>query len=402
MFILLVNAFFPINYDRLVGLNVSALITILGVVIIVLYNNLPRNSMIYYIISIFVLFYVFREVKRYFYYEEMINLFPVLRIVVTMLAFTMARSMNDLRWTMKLTIVLIFLSMMWGFGIYFYGDPFAAFTKAYGYANENWVGRMTMGSRMVGFFGDIVLFSYQLTLLPVFFWIKFRERYNILYLVLILIVSFAMIINGERALILAVIAGIMMYEGIGVTRIFKNLLAVMLIVVTMWGANHFITSRTNFEDSAVERLTEEDEHLNDRFLKQYAALLTIINNPWTGGSFQEYDLNYGMLTGHNANAAHNYYLNIARDIGIIAWFMFAFLIYLLLKHYRILKKHLNGTDNFEFIHQIYIYIIAVSIIGLAHNAGLFYSEVTLFVLTGILISSMSISFSLPEHQVNEL
>jgi hypothetical protein len=391
--LLLFNIILPINYEILLGININAILTLVGCFLI-LTNPLSKNKTIYQIIFLLIVFYIFKEFKRYYFYQEELNFFPVIRITVFMLSFTLAKTFEDIKWAFHLLIKLVFVSMIWGFGIFIFGEPFATITKVYSFANENWIGTLKAGARMVGFIGDIVLYSYQLCLLTIFFWIKFRKNHKISNLLLLLIASIAIVINAERALVLAVIAGVVMYEGIGVRNIFKALISLVVIGVIMYGANHLIISKTNFEESALERLTEKDDKLVDRFLKQYAAFKTIIDNPLSGGTFNEYSVTYYRLTKNEANSAHNYYLNIARDIGIIAWFILFFLINKLLAHYKILKKYLRNTEEFKFIHQIYLYIIAISIIGLAHNAGLFYSEVAIYSLFGILIGTMSIPYDI--------
>ena len=392
--LVLFNTILPINYELLIGININVILTVIGCFLIIT-TPLSKNKGIYQIILLLVLFYVFKEFKRYYFYEEAVNFFPVIRIIIFILSFTLAKSFEEIKWAFHLVIILVFISMMWGFGIYFFGEPFASFTKVYAFANQSWLSTLKIGSRMVGFIGDIVLYSYQLCLLTVFLWIKFRNKKNIFNLLLLFITSIAIVISAERALVLAVIAGVFIYEGIRVRNIFKNLISLFVIVGIMYGANNLIVSNTEFEESAYERLTEKDDKLGDRFLKQYAAFETIIDNPLSGGTFKEYSLTYYKLTGQEANSSHNYYLNIARDIGIIAWFILWILIYKLYTHYKIIKKYLRNTEEFEFIHHIYIYIISISIIGLAHNSGLFYFEAAVFSLLGIVIGTMSIPQRIP-------
>ena len=388
--LLLTTLFFPLNFELLIGFNFNLIIYLI-VIIAILSKPLPKIKLLYKVWFVLIAFYLLREVKMNAVYGEAMNLLPALRITIYLFTFTLATKWEDLIWSLRLVIALIIASMLWGFSIYFFGEPFASVIKTYGYVNENWSDRIGKGARMFGFVGDIVLFSYQLALLPIYFWFRYRQGRKATSILVLLLSSFAVILSGERALVLAIIAGVVMYEGVGVRKIFVTAFSVMSLGLIMYGANSIITSTSEFEDGAINRLTEQDEHLEDRYLKQYAALKTIIENPVNGGSFEQYAKTYYRLTGLEANAAHNYYLNIARDIGITAWLLLAYLVYNLFKAYRAMNKTLRHTDKFQFVRLLFILMISVSIIGLAHNSGLFYAESAILSLTGLLIGSVNVS-----------
>ena len=203
----------------------------------------------------------------------------------------------------------------------------------------------------------IANYLYMVTpLIFIFFLLEKRVKTKLLYLFLLSIIYINFIILQSRSIWIVIaltgIAGLLFLFKLRVSRPFlKNrhwlLLFFIIIILITWGystTNHINRSPSFMEERVLPALKGEELSVNQHFLSWYTAWKMFLDRPlfgWGIGNFKMKFLSYQAeaikafpvfrASYQNAQEAHNEYLQLLAETGIIGLVAFLLILYLIAK-----------------------------------------------------------------------
>ncbi|PHQ90962.1 MAG: hypothetical protein COB42_04150 [Sulfurimonas sp.] len=234
--------------------------------------------------------------------------------------------------------------------------------------------------RFSSIFYNPVIYSVALVgLWPFLFLVKITKRFNLKYIVQVILLSFfliSLISTQSRGAFIIFILQLIYMTVIFKSHIFKYkiLLSFIFIIIisTIWlniDLLDFSTSSRLFNMTNFTAGTSEGQ----RLLAAQIGLHIGYNNLWTGVGLGNFNLAYNLteyihVSTENLSSAHNFLLNIFAELGILGALFWSSMIFSII--YKLIKLR-NYLEN----HHILMYhVFIVSFLGITMYQILFYGE----------------------------
>jgi hypothetical protein len=282
--------------------------------------------------------------------------------------------------------------MLYGFLIYYFGEPFATIRMAIlGRANE-YLFYFGKGDRLVGFDNKVFLFAYSLAALPILLLTLYKISRNNIYLVFIVITTIGMFLNGERAAFLSclVVIIILIKKWFNAKRLIVMLVVFSVLFILF---EYFIFEISTEEFVRIFTQKQMNEYLM-RISRWVAGLLSIFQTPLVGSYIENYNSIFWQWWGEVPSSVHNTYINIGVFGGVIGWILFWIFGKNVIKLSKIMKVRMKNSYKSTVLYQGIIgAFIASLLVGVTHNNGIFNGEKTAIILLGFIVSGASLSIS---------
>ena len=321
------------------------------------------------------------------YVKGQSEIFPVFTFINPIILLYLFAQINEFTYLFKLfnfLILILTISMLIGVFGSLIGEPFASI-RIFLAKNEHWkyFGR---GDKLVGLDETIFGFGYTVGFLPLLLFIKYHFTKNQIYIYIIVLSILAIWLNGERSTLLfsMIFFNIFTYSQYK-SKMLSVIIKTVLFAVLLFSL--YLSFSQEIVETGVDRLLKTTWVEDGRRLhKQLIGFNIIINDPLTGGNIQTYEKDYYYKYGNYPSSTHNSYINVGMYAGVFGWL---FLLITLVSLYKILLVVYKAEDNpelkFFFFGVILSFLIPMSNATL-HNAGIFTSEKSTWLLLGFLIS----------------
>ena len=329
------------------------------------------------------------------YKEDYFNFYLHARTFLVFIILTTFVSTKDRYiFLYKLIVVALFVSTFFSICIYFFGEPFQSIRwwavkgNSIGMPGGTFLGK---GERIAGFTRSIHAFAYQIAPAVILSFALVLEYRKQVWKFVFGVLFFGMILNGERSAALTAMIGILgiMYYVHGanlkkITLLFVGFFALMVTSNYVISPNESVESFK--EETLLHRMSKKNivQDLQSRLLQQIGGLIVVANNPLFGGTASDYNKVMQKITKTNSSnipAPHNHYINVAIKIGFVGYIIVIAFCFCIIKNvilfYRINK------ENKTFCYGTIFSLLALVITGLFHNSGLFYGEVTSWVVLSL-------------------
>lgn len=348
-----------------------------------------------YVCAILLTYLLYQILVYFLYlhkYGDNYSILQSCKSIIIVLAFTTILNSRSYYFLFKAFTAFIFISMLYGFLIYYFGEPFASIRMTIlGNANEYLI-YFGKGDRLVGFDNKIFLFGYLLAILPVLLLTLYKIKKHYYLLVFIAIAVIGIILNGERAAMLSSFVVLIVlvkkwYPGKKVLVLF----GVIFVLIILF--DYFLLNITTEE--LVRLSTQKNEgEIPERITRQVAGMLSVLKTPLVGSYIDNYHSIFMKRWDHVPSSVHNAYINIGVYGGIFGWLLFWIFGRNIFKLSKIMKVKMMKNDKSSVLYQgIISAFIAALLVGLTHNNGIFFGENASIILLGFIISGASISFS---------
>jgi len=313
------------------------------------------------------------------------------KMMIIIMSFTMIRNSKSYFFLFKAFAAIVFFSMVFGFLVHYFGEPFASIRMAIlGNQNEYAI-YYSKGDRLVGFDNKIFIFGYVLSVLPILLLTlyKIEQRNYILLAIAVSVVG--IILNGERAAAFFSVAVFLVLTN----KWFYPTKSFVIFGVLFGLFILFETLFVKIDPVYLSRLysQKQEGEFVFRIGRQFAALLSVLKSPLVGGYNDTYARIFIKSFGVVPSSSHNAYINIGLHGGISGWLLFLIFGRNVMKSSKTLKARLVNTYKGIILYEgiIGAFFAALSV-GLTHNAGIFDGEKTAIILLGFIIAGASISF----------
>lgn len=342
--------------------------------------------------------------------EEPINIYSRLRPpLLVIIMCLVASSEKGFKWAFKFILLMIVLNIIFGLLLTTFGEPFESIrTLVIGRRSASILG---IGDRITGFSGSIHAFSYVIAAAPIMALTLYFAEKKLIWLLMFISTILGLVFNAERSPSLMVVICLALWIFIGKGISFKNIiiLAIAVVLSGVFVMNVIDTKRnpqSSDEKTLVHRLRESREgEFLQRIRQQIAGLITIIKNPVIGGTDEKYQkvltsLMYSTSGGYvkvekdwyiRAPASHNHYINIGIKTGLPGLGIFSIFTILLLKSLKKFKHNTLYRRNMSYYYSGSLYsLIAVFGNALFHNNGIFFVEITSWIVLGLICAGSGI------------
>lgn len=238
--------------------------------------------------------------------------------------------------------------------------------RGYGLGDSVSVGRAEMRITYLGFFGDpndLGMFLVMNIAFLAYFFSEKNKLNKILMPAIFIIFCYGVLMTGSRGTILGVLGVIFVYY-------FFKKAGAKLILFGLLMAPIAATLISKFGGMS----GADDESANGRLEAWYAGIQMLIHNPVFG-------VGKGNFMDHHGLVAHNSYIHVAGEMGILGYSLWGGMIVLsMLAAYRIKKEFSNwdSADSNPEIQKLYIAEIKM-------NQAMFYSMIG-FMVTAFFLS----------------
>lgn len=374
----------PIPYE-LFGVNLEGYLFLISLP----YLNYNRIGKIYkrlfVFLLIFILYYIIFLIWDLMFDKEVFSLLHLLKIILLFLMAISLNNTNEILFIIRSLLIAILISSIIGFLIFIFGEPFAGFRKSL-YLDLTGFVFYSQGMRIAGLSKTLFTFSYQLSILPLILLFFYQKNKSKLYLSLMFFSIIIILLNGERSsLIFPALAMFFLLKKW--SKSYVQIAAITFFI----GLSGFLVLNSeilNIKGNSIERLFGGGKSSNEyRLLKQVAAVKSVFNNPITGGNQLEYrKVMIEMTNWDPHSSAHNSYIRVAENIGVIGFFLvFIFFKELLILSKKTLKKYKFSAD-IKLVQLLVYSLMSVTLVGFFHNDGFFAGERISVILLSLLIS----------------
>jgi len=309
-------------------------------------------------------------------------LFNAASVFILLYCFSQIKSFEEIQKLLSVLISFLLLDAIWGFLVFFIGEPFAEARMYLGGNLEGWV-YLGKNDRIAGLSPTLFAYAYPVVITPLLAFSLFQYKNQIKYILFTIFGLFIMVMNGERASFGAVVlfALILSYK----LKLRIGVLSLVISLALLFVAYSTFKPHILSDKSAYSRvISSENSDTKYRFLKMYYGLKTVISDPLTGGKVTYYENEFYKRTNSIPSSIHNTYINVARNAGIFGFI--AFLIFV--RHLYIIIMDINRAldphHHYMFYGIIYSFY-AILIVGFFHNAGVFTREPWTWILIGIIV-----------------
>lgn len=364
--------------------------------------------------------------------EKLIDIRTVvssIRKFVILLLFSIAcTKLSELKRVIFTISITIFISSVFGLLIHYFGEPFQGIrdwlwqSKTDYLAADYSLGR-GKDDYVTGLSGTTWGFGYLMSAGPALALIYGRlSRFKWLWVVVFLLMCFALYLNGERAAFLtscfAVVSLLLLWRLVNIPSICIGIAIVLSIYIfkpaDIQTASIYKPITTQMADknmTLLDRLQASSSDSNDRLHWWVAGILSVIESPWVGPLRQEY---IGSLFGKETEIvlnnpdrrkpfAHNSYINPGIHIGIIGWVVVLFYLAMVKNIFTQVFTAATKETQEKFIFQgVSITLLAPMLNAMFQNESIFTGEPTNVCLTGLLISCYQIVYSRSSVKLNNL
>jgi len=272
-----------------------------------------------------------------------------------------------------------FISIFYGYLIYYFGSPFVELRTALIEINTDLSKFNRLGIvggekiAIVGFSATSALYGYFIGSYFIMTLHKFLEKRNYLFLFLACFSFFSLTLNGERSVVFFTFVCVF---GIIPKKIFTRKIFTLMTLIFL-SAFYFQIELTAFNRIADTSLNNSSDDIIPRIKRQYVGLLTFLKNPIFGSSIDEYFAikdNFFNEDKLSIVSSHNAYINSLINIGFLALILtYKYVINI----FKLKKKYVH--NNGLFFALLFTLLNAIF-----HNAGplnsLEVSSVTILLL----------------------
>jgi len=357
------------------------------------------NKYIVWIIGSYFLYHLIKFIIRLYLGMELERPYFIIRNISFFLIFIISINEKNYSMFLKIFTFLLFLSMSVGIFIYLFGEPFASLRmKILNDPNARYFGE---GIRIAGFTSRIFTFGYQLTALPILIFTFYKKERNFYWLIMLFISIFGLLLNAEKATMIFSGAGIIFLSFKWFKGSKKFLIFISLIIISIAIQQFFlkdVDAKQIFPkvSSTFTRFSSlKIEDVYKRLGRQYAAILSVLKNPLTGGYAGEYyeDIYYKWF-GSTPRSPHSSFIRIGVRGGILAWLLFIIFAFNIIKIIKIFYAKVEKNYHFRIIYQGVLFAFLGPLgVGLFHSAGIFDGEITALILLGFLIAGSNLDYN---------
>lgn len=284
-----------------------------------------------------------------------------------------------------------FLSIFYGYLIYFFGSPFVEiriFLVEINIDLEKFNRFGIVGGKnlpIVGLSSTSALYGYFIGSYFIISIHKYATKKNNIYLFLSVFSFISLILNGERSVVIFTLICVL---GLFGKKIF-NLKTIAFISVLITTILFFQIELVAFDRIAETSSNNSADDIIPRLKRQLAGLLTFLENPIFGSTINRYyEIKNDIFPEDYASrvAPHNAYINSLLNIGFLAIILtYKYVINI----YKIKRLHIYNTG-------IFFALLFSLLNGIFHNAGplssLEVSSVTVLLLLLINTNSNNASY----------
>ena len=373
---------------------------IYGFVLVIFLSNFKTyskrmNKYIGWIIVSYVLYQLLKVIMGKYSGMEAGNQYFIIRDISILLIFQMAIDKVNYSKFLKIFTILLFVSMFLGILIYIFGEPFASLRMEI--LNDPFMRYYGKGDRIAGFYKKIFTFGYLLAALPVLIFTFYKKERKFYWLIMLFISIFGLLLNAERATMI-LSSTVIIFLSFKWFKGSKKIPIFISIIIVLIAIQQFYLKGTTVEHGFYRIDSTSSDEIHWKLAKQYAAFLSILKNPLTGGDRGVYKNIYYSWAGYSPNAPHNAYVNIGMYGGVLGWLLFLIFAYNIVKIIKIFRSETKKNYSFRILYQgISGAFLGVLGVGLFHNAGIFDGETTSFILLMFLIagSTLNLDFDQP-------
>ena len=335
------------------------------------------------------------------YYKDNLSfnfpLFNAVSVFIILYVFYQVRSWIELKRLSNLFMLVLFFEGLFGLLVFVFGEPFASIRMTLGGYSEGFI-YYGKGDPIPGLDPTVFMYAYPVVILPIVSLASFSIKRNNLYLYSFVFSLLIVVLNSERIVFGAVFLMVL-------TLLFKLKIKIKLGTIIL-GTLLFLLVFNSFsenllsESSGYSRVVSSNNDIANRFFKMHTAIETVLNCPLTGGTAQDYINRTYRGYGFSPSSVHNTYIAIARNSGVLGFMLFLIAFFFIFRLIRKIKKQVIFNEKNLFYGYIYSFI-AVLLVGFFHNAGLFTREPFTWILLGFIISFNSVKkFSMNKKSRN--
>lgn len=393
VFFLLFFSVIPIYKISNLPVSPENVLYILIVMFLITYWKIKNNNHVIIIIICYSSYHFLKYLIQFYLRGSEINLIFLYRDISLLLLFSMITNKKLYVKLLKSYSYILFFSMLFGLLIFFFGEPFDNLRiKIINNPTYIMYGYYTKGMRVVGFHPSIFSFAYPLSILPVLLFTFYTLEKKWFILIMLFVSIIGVILNGERttflfSLVVIVILFRKWYKGS------KKIIYIITIIIFGFLMQNFLTNYIKSEHSVDRLVTSRKEEVYWRLTKQYAGFLSVLKHPITGAETEEYEALVYSWTGLTPSYVHNTYVNVGMHAGLLGWLLLIIFFIYTKKIINIFKSKSFSYPDLTILFQGVVgAFLSVLAVGFFHNAGIFTSERSTFILLGFLIAGSSLRF----------
>ncbi len=383
---------------HILNINIEGWLFIISLIFIDYKIIVKIPQKVYYLIFILVFYYLIGFIWNQVYHNIDLSFLTLIKSIYIIFLGINLNKVKEVKFILKSIFIAILVSSIFGFLIFLFGGSFALFRASLYPGFDDFI-YYSKGMRVAGLSKTLFAFSYLVVFLPIYTLYKYFESRKLIYIGIFLFSVLIILLNGERSSLLFPAVSLLILLKKWTSNFYQIFIGLIILSVSIWMFNH--SDLFNLKGNSINRLIDNSQENNQyRILKQYAAIVNIMEHPISGGTQYEYrQVMIRMVGWDPVSSAHNSYIRVAENVGILGIFIvFLFFKYLI----EISRKTLNKYRNteYEILSQVIIYsLLSVLLVGLFHNAGLFRGERVSIILISLLVSMYSMkSVSISNHR----
>lgn len=394
---------FPISFSEyldLPQLTIIYIIFLLFLFICWLYvfsfrekNSFMKNSSLYLPLGLLVLWSILSLIWTVSLPATSTQIFYfIFYLLIFFLSFNVVNDNKERELLLSVLLFSAFLVSAYAVYQYFWGlEETRAYVQMYKneiqlYSSGNFVSRLNTDRAFSTFIYPNALASFLMMIFPFsVFYLVFCEKKRIIFFIVTVLILFAFILTfskgGAIALILSwMVFGIVrMKKKHKIIAIFVTVLLIALAILLAYNNNYVANKVKPFKDSLRVRLEYSQ-----------AGLRMIKEKPILGfglGSFGRVYAKYKLPEAEETQMAHNNFLQIWTELGIIGFLMF---LCIFIFYFREMNRIMKKFNNLSSIQKVFVYGGYVSILSfIFHSLGDF--SLYIFSISSVLFMLMGIS-----------
>lgn len=334
-----------------------------------------------------------------------------LRMVLSMMFIVIVcTTERRLLFAIKLFLVMMVVSVVFGTLLYLFGEPFSSVRAWFVQSTSTATTFIGKGSQLTGIGVQPHVFSYFLAVTPILCYSLFLSERKNIWILYLLILCVGLLLNAERAPLLFNI----IVFAVAFWRQRNRLLLLSVLVLSasvVFGAQHLIgnvSSGGSPQRAAVlvtgnlaERMKKSSiNEVIDRIKWQMYGIRTVLKHPFSGATKRDYSeaVYEGRVAYISASRSdktlepHNHYVNAGIKGGIWGWLI---LVLLFFQIRAMLKYDFGYTNTGGPIAAVAlgIKLSVVAVLGNAvfHNAGIFDAEFATCTILAFLMALYTIT-----------
>lgn len=374
------------------------------------------NRKIYVVIMLLLIFFFFEFTFNLFQGESIRTVVSKLKLVFFMLfVTTFCATEKCIIKVLKFFVILSLLSVIFGFLVYFIGEPFTSIRQwlTAGQSTSETI-IIRKGSQLTGIYCVPHVFGYLMAVLPVICLSLFMAEKKFIWGVGLFVASIGLLLNAERSALLltTLIIGIIIWRQKQRIILFVTLfLCVFLTIIFQnWfmsahATNSFREEASYRTGSLAERMKSSSvEEFIDRIKWQLHGVRTVLKHPFIGATQKDYARevysdNRNMIGVSSRQiktvlAPHNHYVNVGIKAGIWGWLILAALFWQIGSVIKSDFRRMGMKDNIvTIVLGLKLSVIAVLGNAVFHNAGIFSAEFASTTVLALLLALYGVAQS---------